>query len=227
MKTTLQRLIALFTAFAFILTAEASFAAGKKKKKGKKKKDDVAGEVAPAEGGEEGASGDAAAAEGDAKSEGGGGGGGGYQLPYGMAGCGLGAVVMGADGNQIVASILNMSSGQPYSVTTGTSACSDAPPAAAMLEEQKVFIEENLASLTKEAAQGEGETLETLADVMGCDEEEYDTFATQTQAHHAELFENKSVDEILQAYQNMIENDERLADSCDRSLETEDEDEAI
>ena len=87
----------------------------------------------------------------------------------GQAGCGLGSIVMGADGNQILAATTNGTSGnQTFGISTGTLNCHQdgifksgkAVPA---------FIEVNKVALANDAARGQGETLAGLANLMGCD----------------------------------------------------------
>jgi hypothetical protein len=88
---------------------------------------------------------------------------------YGEAGCGLGSIVMGKDGNQILAATTNSSSYTNYfGITSGTSNCTDSGSVSAG-KEIPMFIDVNKMALAKDAARGEGETLTGLAKLMGCD----------------------------------------------------------
>mgnify|MGYP001548272856 CR=1 FL=1 len=186
MKLMLRQLVIVLTALSFAIVAGDALAQKKKRRKKKKKSMD-SGEMA--------------------------GGGGGYR--WGMAGCGLGAIVMGPDGNQILAVTTNATFySQLFGITTGTSECTDAPAEMAKME-QEVFIEANLASLSKEAAQGSGETLAGLAEVMGCADSE--TFATVCQRNHASIFSEDQVQTVRQKIIDVVKSDENLAKSCTRA----------
>ena len=89
---------------------------------------------------------------------------------YGMAGCGLGSMLMGPKGNQVSASTTNSTSGtQSFGITSGTSNCAE--DGVALREaESRSFAEANLPSLRQEMAQGGGEDLQVLASLMGCDQ---------------------------------------------------------
>ena len=89
---------------------------------------------------------------------------------YGLAGCGLGSMLMGPKGNQVSASTTNETSGtQFFGITTGTSNCAE-DGVALRDEESRSFAEANLPSLRQEMAQGSGENLQVLASLMGCDQ---------------------------------------------------------
>jgi len=89
---------------------------------------------------------------------------------YGMAGCGLGSIVMGSTGSQVSAATTNSTFGsQFFGITTGTSNCSE-DGVALREQESRSFAEANLPSLRQEMAQGRGENLQVLASLMGCDQ---------------------------------------------------------
>lgn len=88
---------------------------------------------------------------------------------YGMAGCGLGSLVIKSNGiAQIFAATTNGTSySQTLGITTGTSNCT--PGGAAFREhEQEVFVAVNFESLEKEMAAGKGEKLDAFSALMGC-----------------------------------------------------------
>lgn len=92
-----------------------------------------------------------------------------FAKQYGEAGCGLGSMVMGAQGNQVLAATTNNTSGtQLYGITTGTSNCTDGGTVKSA-KQIPAYIEINKLALAKDAARGEGETLAGLANLMGCD----------------------------------------------------------
>jgi hypothetical protein len=94
----------------------------------------------------------------------------GFSQSYGMAGCGLGSMVFKENNMmQIFAATTNgTSANQTFGITSGTSNCKPAS-AMAIINEQEVFMKNNLGSLSKEMAQGEGETLSAFATSLGCE----------------------------------------------------------
>ena len=141
---------------------------------------------------------------------------------YGMAGCGAGSVLMGADGGQISAATTNgLGFGviglwidtQLMGIVSGTSNCElDAAEKSAMREE--IFVSSNLASLHKEIAQGEGETLRAFAATLGCKNEEFPTFASQLQASQKEIFEAPGAVAILETTKEVLQKNETLKTAC-------------
>lgn len=97
-----------------------------------------------------------------------------FAKSYGMAGCGLGSVLIKEDGViQIVASTINgTSASQTFGITSGTSNCIKADKAA-MLHRQEEFFASNFVSLSKEIAQGGGDTVKALSEQLGCPTETY------------------------------------------------------
>ena len=89
---------------------------------------------------------------------------------YGLAGCGLGSIVFGAKPGmiQIIAATFNGIQGnQTFGITSGTSNC-DIPE---MGQQAAVFIEVNKEILRKEAAMGQGESVEAVSMILNCNKE--------------------------------------------------------
>ncbi|WP_291516498.1 DUF3015 family protein [Bdellovibrio sp. ArHS] len=87
---------------------------------------------------------------------------------YGSAGCGFGSIVMGSDGNQVLAATTNGTSGsQTFGISTGTLNCQQ-DGIFKSGREVPAFIEVNKLALANDAARGQGETLAGLANLMGC-----------------------------------------------------------
>ncbi len=117
---------------------------------------------------------------------------------YGMAGCGLGAMALGKDGNQILAYTLNNTiSPQSTWITTGVSECTEDGVAMADKEIQ-LFVEVNFESLKQEMAQGQGESIDALAALYEVDASE---FATQLQSNYSSIVPTENVSSI-----EMVEN---------------------
>jgi hypothetical protein len=87
---------------------------------------------------------------------------------YGMAGCGLGSILLGDKPGimQIFAATTNGLFGtQTFGITTGTSNCVDSGGGIASA---KAFIQSNREALAKDISRGGGETVDNLATLSGC-----------------------------------------------------------
>lgn len=84
---------------------------------------------------------------------------------YGMAGCGLGSMALpGKNGKeQIVSATLNATGFQTVGITLGTSNCVEDSSYATLS-----YIAINQEALKKDAARGEGETIEGLGKILKC-----------------------------------------------------------
>lgn len=132
---------------------------------------------------------------------------------YGLAGCGLGSIVMGKSGNQILAATTNATSySQLGGITTGTSNCSDDGVALGEMEKH-YFVDANIESLMQEMAQGSGENLEAMASLYGCTSEE---FGTSMHANYGTLFPSATVDSeaLLSNVDKVMESDAVLQKAC-------------
>ena len=90
-----------------------------------------------------------------------------HDVPYGPAGCGLGAMVIGTDAGfmQMFAGTTNGTSGnQTFGITSGTLGCEVSGGAASA----KAFIEANREALAKDISRGAGETIDNLAAIGEC-----------------------------------------------------------
>jgi len=109
---------------------------------------------------------------------------------YGMAGCGLGSIVMGPKGSQISAATTNGTSyTQFFGITTGTSNCAE--DGVAMKDaETRSFAEANFETIRQEMAQGQGENLQVLASLMGCNQA---TFGANVRSQYGSIFDRSDV----------------------------------
>ena len=114
---------------------------------------------------------------------------------YGSAGCGLGNMAFGKRDNQVLAATTNgLSWNQTFGISSGTSNCVDDEPQARR-REAKAFIHMNEQNLANDAARGEGEYLNTVADILGATNRE--AFARSVQAHHSEIFTKHATPETV------------------------------
>ncbi len=93
---------------------------------------------------------------------------------YGLAGCGLGSVFFGPKSGastQSIAAYTNyFAYNQMFGISFGTSNCTPSGKGSADDERaQEGFFVSNFQTLSKEIAQGEGETLVAFADALGCE----------------------------------------------------------
>jgi len=124
---------------------------------------------------------------------------------YGNAGCGLGSIVMGADGNQVLAATTNGTSlNDVFGITSGTSNCTD-DGAVAENKQVPMYIEVNKMALANEAAKGQGETLAGLAKIMGCESK---AFSHSLKSNYNKVFvETEMQPEGIQSeIQNLVQN---------------------
>lgn len=134
---------------------------------------------------------------------------------YGMAGCGLGSVLMGPNGSQVSAATTNGSTfaNQLWAITFGTSNCLPDEEAAALIKQEN-FVATNLATLSKEAAQGQGETVVGLANVLGCNSSVQQHFSSYLQARYETVFAAPGAMAVLDTLKDEIQNDGELARAC-------------
>ncbi len=92
---------------------------------------------------------------------------------YKSAGCGLGSLVIQDDGiAQIFAATTNGTSGnQTFAITSGTSNCGGRGGFAKADAQKEMYVSANYDAITQEMAQGRGEHLNALANLMGCNDE--------------------------------------------------------
>lgn len=134
---------------------------------------------------------------------------------YGMAGCGLGSMLMGKDGGQIFAATTNGTFGnQTFGISTGTLNCtSDAKMA--MADRMDKFIVANRAAITSDIARGNGETITSLTQMMGC-KANPEQVGSVLQKNFQSIFssENKVINRITDSIIQSVSDDETLSASC-------------
>ena len=132
---------------------------------------------------------------------------------YGMAGCGLGSIVMGPRGSQVTAATTNNTGVQTFGITSGTSNCEPGDKMAMRLEQQQ-FINTNLASLSKEMAQGNGDTLAAFASTLRCESKDYGTFTRQLKDSYTTIFAAPGALAVLDVSKEQLKSNPVLAQSC-------------
>jgi len=108
-------------------------------------------------------------------------------------GCGLGTVVFKDTQNrttlvQIVEATTNgTSSNQTFGISSGTSECTQ-PKSNVQNERLNEFVQANLDELARDISAGKGETLSTVAELMGVPSGQRDAFNSNLQAHFHQIF---------------------------------------
>ncbi len=130
---------------------------------------------------------------------------------YGEAGCGLGSIVFGNQPGyiQIVAATLNGTGGQTFAITTGTSNCAPAAQGLAAA----LFIKSNGETLRKDIARGQGETVDSLALILNCQDSQL--LGQTLRANFSSVMnQNADADEKSKLIQETISATPRLKASC-------------
>jgi len=110
----------------------------------------------------------------------------------GNTGCGLGTMIFKDSGQttliQVLAVTTNGTFGnQTFGITSGTSDCAQ-PAKVVRSERLNEFVQANMDDLARDIAAGNGETLSTVAELMGVPAADRDGFNRTLQGHFSEIF---------------------------------------
>ena len=130
-------------------------------------------------------------------------------------GCGWGSMLFnGQDGlgpNVLAATTNGTLGNQTFGMTTGTAGCDASKPVTTSAADK--FLDSNIEKVAKDMATGEGESLSTLASLLGIEEAEKTHFYTVTQKNFGSIFskpENTSK-EVLESLKTVMQQDSLLA----------------
>lgn len=115
---------------------------------------------------------------------------------YGSAGCGLGSMVLGSEPGfvQVFAATTNGTSGnQTFGITSGTSNC-DKHAQFSSNERLNQFVRENMDNLAKDVAMGHGESLDSLAELMGVSADKRPGVYAKLQTNFSNIFSSEKVE---------------------------------
>jgi hypothetical protein len=147
----------------------------------------------------------------------------GYGGAYGMAGCGLGAVIFGPlnePGAQVLAATTNATfSSQTFGISSGTSNCVSGG-VVAVDREQTAFAEVNFTDLKYDMASGGGQYLSAFATLLGCSDGTKPALAKMMQARYEALLPSDRTTpvELIAAVHAQIGADPQLAVGCTGAL---------
>jgi hypothetical protein len=133
---------------------------------------------------------------------------------YGMAGCGLGSILFGEQPGmiQIVAATFNGTAGsQTFGITSGTSNCTDGGSHG---DHAALFITANREALEKDIARGNGETIDSLSQIMGCSSAQQ--LGSTLQHNYRSIFPSQKAptDGVVDSIMNTVKSDSQLSHSC-------------
>ena len=142
-----------------------------------------------------------------------------WAAQYGMAGCGLGALVFTNENDQVsqvLAATTNGTFGsQTFGITSGTSECTQDGRMRSG-RETEAFVEVNFESLAQEMAKGQGEHLTAFAQLLGCSEGSVHQFGHLAQRNYGQIFTRAGMTplELIDAVKQNIAGDEVLYRTC-------------
>lgn len=136
-----------------------------------------------------------------------------FEREYGMAGCGLGSVLVGKHGTQTSASTTNgSSSNQMIGISVGTLNCVDSPTSE-VANRMDQFILVNRVQVQSDVARGNGETLAVLGQFMGCSQSA--NIGSELKSKYNDIFQsNRQVNEITDSVISVILSNPQLAADC-------------
>lgn len=137
--------------------------------------------------------------------------------PYGMAGCGLGSIVIHEDGfiQILVATINGTFASQTFGISTGTSNCTRGGVVLAD-KEQEAFFESNFAELKRDIASGGGEYLAGLSQLFSCDSKVLPLMSERAQKSYDTVFPNEQTtpQQALYILKLQLSQDDAIAGAC-------------
>ncbi|MDH5425403.1 MAG: DUF3015 domain-containing protein [Gammaproteobacteria bacterium] len=129
-------------------------------------------------------------------------------------GCGLGAQVFaGKDGagSHILAATTNGISGnQTFGMSSGTLGCDTSKK---VTYAAGIYLNSNMEKVARGMATGEGEALNTLADLMGVQTEDKAAFFTAMQKNFGKIFKGNSVsaEDVMASLKSVMQQDSSLS----------------
>lgn len=111
-----------------------------------------------------------------------------------LTGCGLGSVIVAKPNTAVLYAIqaafnVTVSGNQTFGITSGTSGCTKTK--FVMNERAEEFVASNMDQLAKEIAMGQGESVDTLAELL--DVQDKDAFASALQANYKSIYSSDNV----------------------------------
>jgi len=129
--------------------------------------------------------------------------------------CGWGSKLMDGQsgiGPQVLGATTNGTSGnQTFGITSGTSGCTQDGVVNSSWK-TAMFIDGNKSKLARDMSTGSGETLESLANLIGVQEQDKAAFFRATKDNFARIFpsENPTTDQVVASLKQVLSTNEQL-----------------
>lgn len=111
-----------------------------------------------------------------------------------QTGCGLGSMIIKDDSSAILLALQATTNGtsgnQTFGITSGTSGCKKTK--FVMNERAQEFVASNMDQLAKEISMGQGESVDTLAELLVVEDKE--AFASALQSNYKSIYTSKNVE---------------------------------
>jgi hypothetical protein len=117
----------------------------------------------------------------------------GFATVNNQTGCGLGSQIVHDDSSAVMLSLqafLNVTASQTLGITSGTSGCKKSR--LVINERAAEFVAANMDQLSREIAIGQGESVETLAELLNIENKA--AFAVALQANYNAIYTNEKAD---------------------------------
>jgi len=131
-------------------------------------------------------------------------------------GCGLGSMVWDGQSGiapQVLAVTTNGTSGnQTFGITSGTLGCSS-DGVINSAQKLSMFTGSNMENLARDMSVGHGESLETMAELMGVEEADKGAFFTATKENFGKIFssENVTAEDVIASVKDVMKSDASLS----------------
>ena len=131
-------------------------------------------------------------------------------------GCGVGTIIFEGQSGvapQVLAVTTNGTLGnQTFGISSGTLGC-DKDGVVSNPMKMSMFIDNNLDGLARDMAAGQGETLDSLASLIGVNKADKAAFFAVTKAHFAEIIpsERANTQDVIDALNRVLAQDSTLA----------------
>jgi hypothetical protein len=137
-----------------------------------------------------------------------------FERQYGLAGCGLGSVVMGKGGGQVSAATTNGTSfNQSFAISAGSLNCLDSATAA-VASRMDQFIIVNHSQLQGDIAKGNGETISAISSYLGCSKASKE-IGESLKTNYSTIFtKGNAANEITDSIINVILSNPELSSKC-------------
>lgn len=130
-------------------------------------------------------------------------------------GCGWGAMLFdGQDGlapNVLAATTNGTFGNQTFGMTTGTAGCDSSKPVT--MSAADIFLDANMERVARDMATGHGESLATLASLLGIEDGDKDAFFSLAQKNFNKIFSKDTISssEVLVSLNGIMKSDNSLA----------------